>query len=393
MGYFKRKKPRNQHSSSSEKNTDQFIKPQATLMAIGSKDAAEKEDGNVTSNDASQEKEEAAVGSADAQMNEEEGKTTSTDASKEEEPAVDSADAQMTEEEGAPESKDQSQEEEPQATSKDAAAPADEKETVASMDAGAATSETEQDESGHVSMTSSTPIKQTYTTNETATDDSPVTRRIPDQQLTGSIATAQDKLTSTISHIPTVNQSGAVGASEYGITSAGIALTNMNVTSSGKTHTVTADLKNTITWQVHANVGPAGEKNITDENDGDITAANYQTVSDDLKPNAYGRPDRNSYWSKSITERHEKFHAYKQYKDKFGPKVNKSIQRWLNKQKVASAANINATLMSNAKAEGITTYLNLAALPSTEGDAYKDGKPEYKKLSRAIKKKGKSGGY
>lgn len=383
MGYFKRKKPRNQHSSSSEKENNQFIKPQATLMAIGSKDAAEKEEGNITSHDAGQEKEEAAVGSADAGMEKEESTEQSADASAEkEEGSVPSADA------------NEEKKEEP-ATSSDGGKEKEKGiESEASMDAIGATSiEKEESNDGTASLTETTAIKQIVESEEPVSGDQPIKRYIPYVGLYSSLESSQDSISSTITHQSAVTNSGAVGASDFGTTGSTLALTNVNISSAGTTHTITADFTHNIWWQVRASAGPSSQVNVASENSAAINASNYTAVAADLAPDASGRATRSNFWSKSITAKHERYHAYNQRQTAWGPTTNTAIQTWLNGQVVPNASAVNNTLLTSALSEGLRVYNALVALPSTENDAYADGRSDYQTLSAAITTKGASGGY
>lgn len=244
---------------------------------------------------------------------------------------------------------------------------------------------------GFMKSTEITPVQHVFESR----DQIPGATRqsIPDQRNEALACSNKDSLSPTLSHLASVSRSGSVSAGNFGETNSNITFQNMNVTSSGTKHVLTAEVNHTIWWQVRGGVGPDGQVNIAGESDPAITAANYETVADDLTPDSTGRSPRSSFWAKDLTEQHEQYHAVNQRQNSFGPKVVRTMQRWLKKQTVAGAADINATLMGNARSQGVTAYNKLIGLPSTEDNAYKDGKSAYKARAKAIRKKGKAGGY
>ncbi|HBL14860.1 MAG TPA: hypothetical protein DD379_26415, partial [Cyanobacteria bacterium UBA11162] len=204
-----------------------------------------------------------------------------------------------------------------------------------------------------------------------------------------------DSINSTVTHVPSVARGGA-GPSGFGVTRSQIRFTNVTITPSTGTFTVTGDLVHDITWQVRSGTGPSGQIDIQDENDSDITAGNYQQVARDLTPNMSsdnGRPPRTNFWAEDLTIRHELFHARNQREASFGPQCTTAAQTWLNAQTAASAADIQNTLLRQALTEGIRVFNALVAAPTTEGDAYGDGAPLYRSRANAIKTKGDAGGY
>ena len=203
-----------------------------------------------------------------------------------------------------------------------------------------------------------------------------------------------DSISSTISHVSSVSRGGAAFGG-FGVTNSSVSLSNVVITHSATTFTVTGDFVQTITWEVRSGTGPSSQKDISGLNDPDITAGNYPTVASDLTPNMSsdnGRPPRTMFWAEDLTEKHELFHTT-QRSGPFGNDTATAIKNWLDGQTAISEAGIRSTLLPQALAEGVRVFNAFVAAPTTEGDAYGDGAPLYRARADAITAKGDGGGY
>ncbi|MGB3715029.1 MAG: hypothetical protein WA996_11430 [Candidatus Promineifilaceae bacterium] len=207
-------------------------------------------------------------------------------------------------------------------------------------------------------------------------------------------------VSSTVAYKTTVNPGGATPTG-FGVTRSRAAWENVKITSSfgtifnSGTYTVKGDFDYRVRWQVRANTGPDSEVNIGGDTDSDIKAHNYQYVAKDLTPNMgdlNGRPRRDDYWSKDITQQHEIYHAND--RSTFGSDGATAARTWLNAQTASSASNVRNTLLPQALTEGtraINTRMN--APPGKEQRAYGDGASSYLARATSIKAKGDAGDY
>jgi hypothetical protein len=134
------------------------------------------------------------------------------------------------------------------------------------------------------------------------------------------------------------------------------------------------------------------ETDIASATDPDITAANYPTVADDLKPNmssSGGRPPRTKFWAKDLTEVHELFHANDV--KRLGPGAATAAVSWLSKNTATDAAGVQA-LVDQMPARVVQTLAAGMGEPS-EVRAYGAGAAAYTARSDEIRKSGKAGKY
>lgn len=131
-----------------------------------------------------------------------------------------------------------------------------------------------------------------------------------------------------------------------------------------------------IDWQVRS----LGNTNISGPADPAVTAATWSEIMSDLTPDATGRPKRDKYWAKDLTERHEKFHASDDIDraTTYLPTAN----AWLNGQTVTDVNNKGVTnrevfalldqVRQMVKSDGWDHYNH-----GGEDRAYADGKASY----------------
>ncbi len=146
-------------------------------------------------------------------------------------------------------------------------------------------------------------------------------------------------------------------------------------------------------------VDGGGNTDITSGTDAAVTADKWKDIANDLTPSKDDnwRPPRTDYWSKSLTQRHEKFHSLQDEKWAKG-KGQKVVKDYL-KGKTVSASDLETDLddlldesmdeMDSANFEwysgGGKAYIERPG----EKAAFKDGKKPYKSLAKAVKKQGK----
>jgi hypothetical protein len=215
-----------------------------------------------------------------------------------------------------------------------------------------------------------------------------------------------DSISSTLTLKSEVSQGrGEPGPGKFGDTAAGVGrLDDIRVryTPRDRSVEVTASAVITATWRVRSETGPVGQVDIADENDPDITAANYRVVAADLSPDISdlnGRPPRDQFWAEDLTEKHELFHT-KQIPKELGPEVTETIKKSLDSQTVTPPedgnwAPVMQPVLQQALNEGKKDFyfLSLAREDQIEKEAYGDGAPYYRERSNAIFAKGYALGY
>jgi hypothetical protein len=180
----------------------------------------------------------------------------------------------------------------------------------------------------------------------------------------------------------------------FGVTrSFGSMLTGVTVTPNAKTFDIVATLEHPITYQVRSATGPRGQKDISGEQDADISDDNYPTVASDLTPDPddlNGRPPRTKFWAEDLTLQHELVHANDDRAN--GPAAMSSVATWLGRQIAFSMPGVNALL---GRVPGRFAMELLAALSSEDGErhAYGDGTANYQARSEAIMQRGDAGFY
>jgi hypothetical protein len=156
---------------------------------------------------------------------------------------------------------------------------------------------------------------------------------------------------------------------------------------------VSATVTQQILWQVRAVTGPSGQVNVTSALDPVITAANYQTVVDDLTPDMSdlnGRPPRSQFWAKDLTEQHEAFHAND--RKTRAPAALRLASNWLGTQQAADPAGVQA-LLQQVPGRMVATVSAGMTMPGKEERAYGDGAGAYSRRATAIWALGKVGYY
>jgi hypothetical protein len=202
-----------------------------------------------------------------------------------------------------------------------------------------------------------------------------------------------DSIAGSFTYTGSITRGGAQ-PSGFGVTrSFGSQLTGITIAPGTGAFTVAATLKHPITYQVRSGTGPDGQVDIASENDGDITEANYKSVTSDLTPDMSdlnGRPPRDKFWAEDLTLRHELVHANDDKNN--GPGAMATTLAWLNGRTAGSEAGVRTLLnqIPNRFASAL-----LAALSTEEGEkhAYGDGAPLYESRAKAVKAKGDKGGY
>ena len=156
---------------------------------------------------------------------------------------------------------------------------------------------------------------------------------------------------------------------------------------------VSATITQQILWQVRAATGPSGQVNVTSSLDPVITAANWQTVADDLTPNMAdlnGRPPRTQFWAKDLTEQHEAFHAND--RKTRAPAALRLASNWLGTQQAADPAGVQ-TLLQQIPGRMVATVSAGMTMPGKEERAYGDGAGAYSRRATAIWALGNVGYY
>ncbi len=172
-----------------------------------------------------------------------------------------------------------------------------------------------------------------------------------------------------------------------------VRMTNIVITPTPGTFEVTATFERPITYQVRSGTGPHGQVDIKSETAPEITAANYQQVADDLKPNPGdlgGRSPRTQFWAEDLTLRHEEMHA-KDDRDN-GAKVMKSVIEWFEENSASGAADI-WQLLNMIPAQFAVAALEEQSVEEAEKRAYGDGLSSYQQRASAIKQRGDGGKY
>jgi hypothetical protein len=205
-----------------------------------------------------------------------------------------------------------------------------------------------------------------------------------------------DAIVSSLSHKPTTSRGGVtLGAGDFGLTVASLyRFSNVVIKNVGKTFAVTADLKEDVNWDTRGGTGPDGQVEIAGDSSAAITRTNYPQVVADLTPDSSdlnGRPPREQFWSKDLTERHEKFHA-KDNVDIIKSGVGKAGTVLAGKT-ASSAADVTTHLNDVWNSQVVSFWQGQMALPGSEERAYGDGKAAYAARAKAIETKGKAGKY
>jgi hypothetical protein len=200
-----------------------------------------------------------------------------------------------------------------------------------------------------------------------------------------------DSIAGEVPYSATIANTATPGPTQFGICRFGdVKVTGITAKLEKGIYQVRGMLENTITWGVHPTTD--NETDIASATDPDITAANYTTVADDLKPNmssSGGRPPRSKFWAKDLTETHELFHANDV--KRLGPGAATAAVSWLSQKTATDAAGVQA-LVDQLPARVVQTLAAGMGEPS-EVRSYGSGAAAYTTRSDEIRKSGKAGNY
>ena len=148
-----------------------------------------------------------------------------------------------------------------------------------------------------------------------------------------------------------------------------------------------------VQWGVKDDKGPAGQINIESANSEHINQENYKGVAEDLTPNKSdygGRPSRIKYWSKSICEKHEKYHV-----EDYILGAKQAFPQQLKAHFYGKTADSKEKVYSQIDNfwYGMQGSINAHMDESSETRAYTDGSDDYESLANSIREKGAKGEY
>jgi hypothetical protein len=200
-----------------------------------------------------------------------------------------------------------------------------------------------------------------------------------------------DAIGGSLTYSHKIENTATPGPTEFGICRFGdCKVTGITATLAGGTYTVAGTIEHKITWGVHPTTD--NETDISSETDPDITKTNYPDVVKDLTPNmssSGGRPPRNAFWAKDLTEIHELFHA--DDVQKRGPDATTTAVNWLKTKTAASVGDVTALV--NQIPDRVVQTIAAAMGEPGEVRAYGKGAAAYTARAGAIEKKGKAGEY
>lgn len=167
-------------------------------------------------------------------------------------------------------------------------------------------------------------------------------------------------------------------------------------TFSGGVCKISTTLQINCPWGTNA----GGRTNIASGTDAAITKANWQKVRDDLKPSASSphKSPRTTYYSKSLVERHEKFHGTDDegWTKSSGVALVQAKAKKATIQSASAAKDVEALLkscLSTLQSENLKWYKGGGSSHDSyagEIRAYADGKPHYAKLATDVEAHGKT---
>ena len=200
-----------------------------------------------------------------------------------------------------------------------------------------------------------------------------------------------DAVGGSLTYTPSVANTATPGPTEFGICRFGdCKVTGVTAKLESGTYTVAGTIEHKITWGVHPTTD--NETDISGDTDPDITKANYPDVVKDLTPNlssSGGRPPRNAFWAKDLTEIHELFHA--DDVQKRGPDATAAAITWLKTKTAASVADVTALV--NQVPDRVVQTIAAAMGEPGEVRAYGKGAAAYTARAQAIDKRGKANEY
>jgi hypothetical protein len=202
---------------------------------------------------------------------------------------------------------------------------------------------------------------------------------------------ACDAITGALAYAPAIENTATPGPSEFGICRFGdCKVTGITATLASGTYTVNGTIEHKITWGVHPTTD--NETDISGDTDPDITKTNYPNIVHDLTPNmssSGGRPPRDHFWAKDLTEIHEKFHA-----DDVKGQAPGAITTALNWLKTKTAASVgDVTALVNQIPDRVVQTLAAGMGEPGEVRAYGAGAGAYTARAEAIDKRGKNNEY
>ena len=202
---------------------------------------------------------------------------------------------------------------------------------------------------------------------------------------------ACDAIAGALAYSPAIENTATPGPTEFGICRFGdCKVTGITAKLEAGTYTVAGTIEHKITWGVHPTTD--NETDISGDTDADITKTNYPDIVKDLTPNmssSGGRPPRNHFWAKDLTEIHEKFHADDVKKQ--APGAITTAVNWLKTKTASSVADV--TTLVNQIPDRVVQTLAAGMGEPGEVRAYGDGAAAYTTRSEAIDKRGKAGEY
>ena len=202
---------------------------------------------------------------------------------------------------------------------------------------------------------------------------------------------ACDAIGGALAYSPAIENTATPGPTEFGICRFGdCKVTGITATLASGTYTVAGTIEHKITWGVHPTTD--NETDISGDTDADITKTNYPDIVKDLTPNmssSGGRPPRNHFWAKDLTEIHEKFHA----DDVKGqaPGAITTAVNWLKTKTASSVADV--TTLVNQIPDRVVQTLAAGMGEPGEVRAYGSGAAAYTTRAEAIDKRGKANEY
>jgi len=204
-----------------------------------------------------------------------------------------------------------------------------------------------------------------------------------------------DAITPWLSYSGTIAQGGAVPEG-FGVTRAGpmtvTGITAQKLPVIGWWH-VSATITQRIEWQVRADTGPSDQVSISSSLDPAINAGNWKQVVDDLTPDTNdlkGRPPRDQFWAKDLTEIHEAFHANDRKTQ--APAALALASNWLGTQQAATEQDVSDRL-AEVPGRMVATVAAGMTMPGKEERAYGDGAGAYSRRATAIWALGNVGYY
>jgi hypothetical protein len=184
-----------------------------------------------------------------------------------------------------------------------------------------------------------------------------------------------------------------IPAGAFGYSQPTFTIDNMKWKSANDIITVNARVFIEVNWTVGA---PGGQMNVAGADDeATITENSWEKIVEDLTPDGTGKPKRESYWVRSITLDHEKFHADEYITRAQGilPAAQSIINRgdipnhfWTDNVDIINEINRRVAEAKKWMESDVHTFYTSGG----EERAYGAGKGAYETLVKAIKDKADS---